>query len=75
MCVWWGRPGITIFGALPVAILVKSPEVLALVSQASVGFVFFFTTIVAVLAFSPVVQAGMALSHGHKCTEANWCLP
>eukprot|EP00884_Botryococcus_braunii_P010425 jgi/Botrbrau1/19384/Bobra.0338s0014.1 len=49
--------GITVFGVLPVAMLVKSPEVLALVSQASVGFVFFFATVMAVLAFSPIAHA------------------
>lgn len=53
-----GWTGISVFGVLPVAMLVKSPEVLALVSQASVGFVFFFATVMAVLAFSPVDHAG-----------------
>lgn len=46
------------FGALPVALLVKSPGVLALVSQASVAFVFFFAAVVAVLSLSPTQQNG-----------------
>lgn len=47
------------FGALPVALLVKSPGVLALVSQASVAFVFFFAAVVAVLSLSPTQHNGM----------------
>ena len=50
--------GITLFGALPVALLVKSPRVLALVSQASVAFVFFFAAVVAVLSLSPSQNTG-----------------
>lgn len=46
------------FGALPVALLVKSPGVLALVSQASVAFVFFFAAVVAVLSLSPTQHNG-----------------
>lgn len=47
------------FGALPVALLVKSPGVLAIVSQASVAFVFFFAAVVAVLSLSPTQRNGM----------------
>lgn len=46
------------FGALPVALLVKSPGLLALVSQASVAFVFFFAAVVAVLSLSPTQHNG-----------------
>ena len=45
--------GMTLCGALPVALLVKSPAVLALVSQASVSFVFLFAVVVAVMSLSP----------------------
>lgn len=52
------------FGALPVALLVKSPGVLALVSQASVAFVFFFAAVVAVLSLSPTQHNGkLHLAH------------
>ena len=50
--------GITLFGALPVALLVKSPGVLALVSQVSVAFIFFFAAVVAVLSLSPTQHKG-----------------
>jgi hypothetical protein len=50
--------GITLFGALPVALLVKSPGVLALVSQVSVAFIFFFAAVVAVLSLSPSQHKG-----------------
>jgi len=55
--------GITLFGALPVALLVKSPGVLALVSQVSVAFIFFFAAVVAVLSLSPSQHKGNAQSH------------
>ena len=55
----WLPAGVTMFGALPVALLVKSPGVLALVSQASVAFVFFFAAVVAVLSLSPTQHNGM----------------
>lgn len=50
--------GVTMFGALPVALLVKSPGVLALVSQASVAFVFFFAAVVAALSLAPSQHNG-----------------
>ena len=50
--------GVTMFGALPVALLVKSPSVLALVSQASVAFVFFFAAVVAALSLAPSQHNG-----------------
>ena len=50
--------GVTMFGALPVALLVKSPSVLALVSQASVAFVFFFAAVVTVLSLAPSQHNG-----------------
>ncbi|KAA6420194.1 MAG: hypothetical protein FRX49_09857 [Trebouxia sp. A1-2] len=53
--------GITLFGALPVALLVKSPGVLALVSQVSVAFIFFFAAVVAVLSLSPTQHKGPLL--------------
>ncbi|KAL0050456.1 hypothetical protein WJX82_011533 [Trebouxia sp. C0006] len=53
--------GITLFGALPVALLVKSPGVLALVSQVSVAFIFFFAAVVAVLSLSPSQHKGPLL--------------
>lgn len=58
--------GITLCGALPVALLVKSPAVLALVSQASVSFVFFFAIVVAALSMSP--------AHSHGKLTCSRCL-
>lgn len=59
-CMYWTDPvrfckcaGMTLCGALPVALLVKSPAVLALVSQASVSFVFLFAVVVTVMSLSP----------------------
>lgn len=42
--------GITVFGVWPVALIVRSPDVLARVSQASVAFVFAFAAVVVYLA-------------------------
>lgn len=49
---------VTCFGALPMALSVRSPQVLAMVSQASVAFVFFFAIIVAIICVSPIHNAG-----------------
>ncbi|KAK9802660.1 hypothetical protein WJX73_002230, partial [Symbiochloris irregularis] len=56
--------GITLFAVLPVALVVRSPEVLARVSQASVAFVFGFAAVVvylALLAERPKQPKGAAL--------------
>ena len=52
----------TLFAALPVALLVRSPELLALVSQVSVGFIFLFAVVVVVLALLPSASGGELLS-------------
>ena len=49
-CGCWFCAGITLLGVWPVALVVRSPEVLARVSQASVTFVFAFAAVVAYLA-------------------------
>ncbi len=43
---------ITVFGALPVALFVRGPQLLAIASQAAVGFAFAFGLSVAGLAFT-----------------------
>lgn len=43
---------ITLGAALPVALFVKSPRLLSSVSQASVAFIFFFSLMIAGMAFS-----------------------
>ena len=57
-CCLWSAAGVTFFGALPVALLVRSPGLLALVSQVSVAFIFFFALVVMVLAMLPSSSAG-----------------
>ena len=55
--------GITVCGVWPVALVVRSPDVLARVSQASVAFVFAFAGVVAYLALGstrPKQHAGEA---------------
>ena len=60
--------GITLFAALPVALLVKSPGLLALVSQISVAFIFFFAAVVAVLSLTPSQHKGEPCSqHVDRC--------
>ena len=73
----------TLFGALPVALLVRSPGLLALVSQVSVAFIFFFALVVMVLAMLPSSSAGgyplptllCGLTASKALTHAGYCLP
>ncbi|KAK9816581.1 hypothetical protein WJX72_002235 [[Myrmecia] bisecta] len=53
--------GVTLFGALPVALLVRSQTVLSLVSQASVAMVLVFAGVLALLALAPLPAAGALL--------------
>lgn len=50
--------GITFMGALPIALLVRSPAVLAVVSQISVWFVIIFAAVIAMISLSPIHNSG-----------------
>ncbi|GAB4819563.1 hypothetical protein N2152v2_006609 [Parachlorella kessleri] len=53
---------ITLGAALPVALFVKSPRLLSLVSQASVAFIFFFSLMTGLMALAPApTPGGLAL--------------
>ena len=69
-CSLWSAAGVTLFGALPVALLVRSPGLLALVSQVSVAFIFFFALVVMVLAMLPSSSAG-GYSLPHCCVASS----
>lgn len=54
--------GITFLAALPTALLVRSPAVLAVVSQVSVWFVIIFALVIGVISMSPVLHNSGPLS-------------
>lgn len=45
--------GVSIFGALPVALLVRDHQMMATFSMASVGFTVLFAAVIVVFAFNP----------------------
>ena len=49
--------GVTIFGAFPVAMIVRDHQIVAAFSTASVGFVVLFTVVIIVFAFLPAQGA------------------
>lgn len=66
-CRWYSSksqrvpaPVIMLLGALPVALLVRGPQLLSRASQASVGYAFVFGIAIAALAVSSPTDWGMA---------------
>ena len=65
-----GDPAVGCIALAPSHLCVMCLQVLAVVSQASVAFVFFFALVVAVICFSPIHNAGARSSAVHAVQTA-----